>query len=64
MNPIIFNVFCYIAVLKNAAEAPEKEAKDVHKANWDAQLVVKKEQESLENANKAFVELDTDQDSL
>ncbi|XP_072020885.1 glucosidase 2 subunit beta-like [Amphiura filiformis] len=51
-------------VLKNAAEAPERDAKDAHKAVWEAELGVKKEREDLETANRAFVELDTDHDSF
>ncbi|XP_057299913.1 glucosidase 2 subunit beta-like isoform X2 [Hydractinia symbiolongicarpus] len=51
-----------LRTVKEAAEAPEKEAKDKHQKEWDeVQAKLKEERETVER-NEAFTLLDTDKD--
>ena len=53
-----------ISEIKLEAETPEKEAVDAHKAAWEAQLTILKEEKEKQRASQAFDELDADGNEL
>eukprot|EP00057_Strongylocentrotus_purpuratus_P008680 XP_011663154.1 PREDICTED: glucosidase 2 subunit beta [Strongylocentrotus purpuratus] len=58
----IFQTVHLFAEVRDEVEGPETEAKDKHKAAWEAEVAARKAAEERERALQAFKELDIDSD--